>query len=107
MNYPRNVRYESAPGSYESAFDPYFDWRFWAVQLNGHDGLGGILGVCRADGSNNTIDIGETDWRARIEVTVWSEDAHQHLKGMGLPEGGTITFETDNVAGKNATTPEP
>lgn len=98
MNYPRIIRYESAPGSYEAALGHYMDWRYWGVGMNGHSELGGTLGVCRADGSNNpTADSESNDWRARFEVTVWSDLAHQHLRAMGLPEGGEITLETDNV----------
>lgn len=105
MTYPRIVRIESAPGAYEDAMTPYMEWRFWGVRLNGHSSLGGTLGVCRADGSNNpTRDAEEEDWRARFEVTVWDDLGHQWLKEMGLPEGGTLTLETDQVMEKGGRT---
>lgn len=98
MNYPRIVRFENKPGNYEDALWHYANWKYWGVALNGHDGLAGLLEVCREDGSKDATNHSEkTDWRARFEVTVWSPEAHEHLKGMQFPVDGTITLETDEV----------
>lgn len=103
IEYPRIVRIESEPGSYEDAIYPYMDaWCCWGVALNGIDGVGAILGVCRENGTKKPWppDEADKDWRARFEITVWSWDARKALERLGLPEGGKITLETDQVCKK-------
>ena len=95
MNYPRNVRIESEPGTYDAALLHHFDWRTWGVRLNYSGNVGAVLSVCTADGSKQPMEA--NDWRTRFELTIWDAETHRKIKELGLPEGGTTTLETDEV----------